>query len=161
MSALNPVRSIGTQLEEVMRLRGGLSGRSARLRAVELLERVELARETTRMYPHELSGGMRQRAVIALALSCSPKVLLADEPTTALDVVLQSQVLQLLRTIATEERTAIVMISHDLAALSTVCDELAVMYRGEIVDVGPTLRVVSEPQHPHTQALLASVPALP
>jgi peptide/nickel transport system ATP-binding protein len=160
MSSLNPVRTVGSQLEEVMRVRRALSAKRARSRTGELLERVGLATRTARMYPHELSGGMKQRAVIALALSCSPKVLIADEATTALDVVVQRQVLQLLRDIATHEQTAILMISHDLAALATVCDQLAVMYQGRIVDRGPSLELIRKPRHPHSVALVRSAPIL-
>jgi oligopeptide/dipeptide ABC transporter ATP-binding protein len=160
MSALNPVRRIGWQLRDPLRLHGIARGRAADLRARELLSRVGLPAAVMDRYPHELSGGMRQRAVIALALVCEPTVLLADEPTTALDVLVQRQVLMLLRELSEELGLAVLMVSHDLHAVGQVCQRLAVMYAGEVVETGPYRQLADDPQHPYTRGLTLAVPRI-
>jgi oligopeptide/dipeptide ABC transporter ATP-binding protein len=159
MSALNPVRPIGVQITESLRLHLGLGRRQARDRAVELLARVGISapRSQLRAYPHQFSGGMRQRIMIAMALACEPRLLLADEPTTALDVSVQAQVLDLLRDLTAEFGIALVLISHDLSVVAGLADRVAVMYAGRIVETAPTDRLFSTPQHPYTAGLLASL----
>jgi peptide/nickel transport system ATP-binding protein len=160
MNALNPVRRIGWQLTDPMRIHGIARGRAAELRARELLKRVGLPEAVLRRYPHELSGGQRQRAVIALALTCQPSVLLADEPTTALDVLVQQQVLGLLRELSEDLGLAVLMVSHDLHAIGQVCQRIAVMYAGEIVESGPYEQLAGQPQHPYTRGLAAAMPRI-
>jgi peptide/nickel transport system ATP-binding protein len=160
MTALNPTRRIGQQLLDVIRRHQPLSKPQARARAVELLRDMHIADpdQVLDRYPFELSGGMRQRIMIALAFSCDPKLLIADEPTTALDVTVQRQVLLLLREKARERGTAILLITHDMALVSQFCDRLYVMYTGAIVEQGTTGHVMASPRHPYTQGLLASLP---
>jgi oligopeptide/dipeptide ABC transporter ATP-binding protein len=161
LTTLNPTLRVGTQIAEPLRVHGVIRGRQAiRQRAVELMEavRIPLPRQRYRQYPHEFSGGMRQRAVIAAALACRPSLLICDEPTTALDVTVQSQILDLLGRIKDRDQTAILFVSHDLAVVSRLCDRLAVMYAGRIVELGPARQVLTDPQHPYTQGLLACVP---
>jgi peptide/nickel transport system ATP-binding protein len=160
MSALNPVRRIGWQLRDPLRVHGIARGRAADLRARELLSRVGLPAAVMDRYPHELSGGMRQRAVIALALVCEPSVLLADEPTTALDVLVQRQVLTLLRELSEELGLAVLMVSHGLHAVGQVCQRMAVMYAGEIVETGPYRQLADDPQHPYTRGLTVALPRI-
>jgi oligopeptide/dipeptide ABC transporter ATP-binding protein len=162
MSSLNPVRTIGVQMEEMLRVHLNMSRRQARARSVELLASVGIPSPARQMgvYPHELSGGMRQRVMIAMGLSCEPKVLVADEPTTALDVSIQAQILELLRRITEVSRTSLLMVSHDLSVVAGLADRIAVMYAGEIVEVGPTARVFDHPRHPYTLGLLACIPRL-
>lgn len=161
-TALNPVMRIGDQL--VMAARAHVAGgkRAARARVLEALADVRLsdAERVMASYPHELSGGMCQRAIIAMALSCGSRVLFADEPTTALDVSVQEEILKLIRGLVTRHQLAVLMISHDLAVLAEVCDELAVMYRGEIVESGSAAEVLASPAHPYTQWLLDCLPLL-
>ena len=162
MSSLNPVRTIGVQMEEMLRVHLNMSRRQARARSVELLASVGIpspARQMT-VYPHQLSGGMRQRVMIAMALSCEPKVVVADEPTTALDVSIQAQILELLRRITEVSKTSLLMVSHDLSVVAGLADRIAVMYAGEIVESGPTTRVFDHPRHPYTLGLLACIPRL-
>jgi oligopeptide/dipeptide ABC transporter ATP-binding protein len=161
LTTLNPTLRVGTQIAEPLRVHGVIRGRQAiRQRAVELMEAVRIPspRQRYRQYPHEFSGGMRQRAVIAAALACRPSLLICDEPTTALDVTVQSQILDLLGRIKDRDQTAILFVSHDLAVVSRLCDRLAVMYAGRIVELGPARQVLTDPQHPYTQGLLACVP---
>ncbi|TCU78803.1 peptide/nickel transport system ATP-binding protein [Bradyrhizobium sp. R2.2-H] len=162
MTSLNPSFTIGDQIiETILRHRGG-SRKSARNRAIELLRRVHIPSPERRIdeYPHKLSGGMRQRVMIAMALACDPRLLIADEPTTALDVTLQAQILELMRELKAASGAAIILITHDLGVVAEVCDEVAVMYAGEIVERAPVDELFSAPQHPYTVGLLGSIPRL-
>ncbi|WP_141014775.1 ABC transporter ATP-binding protein [Nocardioides sambongensis] len=162
MTSLNPVRPIGVHLTDPLRLHLGLSRSAAKERAVELLDRVGIPDPRRRLsqYPHELSGGMRQRVMIAVALSCDPEVLVADEPTTALDVTVQKQILDLLATLASERQMATILVSHDLGAVEGRTDRVAVMYAGRVVERAPTAELFAAPHHPYAEALIGSVPAL-
>ncbi|MCK1423483.1 ABC transporter ATP-binding protein [Bradyrhizobium sp. 180] len=162
MTSLNPSLTIGEQIiETIQRHRGG-SRRNARERAIELLRRVHIPSPERRIdeFPHKLSGGMRQRVMIAMALACDPRLLIADEPTTALDVTLQAQILELMRELKAASGAAIILITHDLGVVAEVCDEVAVMYAGEIVERAPVDELFSAPQHPYTVGLLGSIPRL-
>ncbi|PTM40633.1 ABC transporter ATP-binding protein [Bosea sp. 124] len=161
-SSLNPVHSIGRQLDEVLRLHRGLTGEPARREALRLLDRVGIADGPRRLrqYPHEFSGGMNQRVMIALALACEPQVLIADEPTTALDATIQAQILDLIRDIRRDSGMALVLISHDLGVVADLCDRVAVMYAGRIVETAPTRELLLQPRHPYTRGLLAALPSL-
>ncbi len=162
MTSLNPSFTIGDQIvETILRHRGGSRG-SARQRAIDLLRRVHIPSPERRIdeYPHKLSGGMRQRVMIAMALACDPRLLIADEPTTALDVTLQAQILDLMRELRAESRAAIILITHDLGVVAEVCDEVAVMYAGEIVERASVDELFASPQHPYTVGLLGSIPRL-
>jgi peptide/nickel transport system ATP-binding protein len=161
-TSLNPSFTIGAQIiETILRHRGG-SRQQARERAIALLRRVHIPSPEKRIddYPHKLSGGMRQRVMIAMALACDPRLLIADEPTTALDVTLQAQILDLMRELKAENRTAIILITHDLGVVAEVCDEVAVMYAGEIVERADVSELFTAPQHPYTVGLLGSIPRL-
>jgi peptide/nickel transport system ATP-binding protein len=161
-TSLNPSFTIGAQIiETILRHRGG-SRQQARERAIALLRRVHIPSPEKRIddYPHKLSGGMRQRVMIAMALACDPRLLIADEPTTALDVTLQAQILDLMRELKAESRTAIILITHDLGVVAEVCDEVAVMYAGEIVERADVSELFTAPQHPYTVGLLGSIPRL-
>ena len=162
LTALNPVQKIGEQVVEPLRLHRGLSRDDARSRARELLERVQIPRAAEKLgqYPHQLSGGQRQRAMIAMAISCSPEVLIADEPTTALDVTVQAEVLRLLDRLVDEERATLLLITHDLPVVAGLCDRVLVMYGGHLVEEGTVAEVFDRPRHPYTLALLQSIPAL-
>ena len=158
MLALDPVYTIGEQIAETVIRHEGLSKKDARRRALDMLERVRIpsARRRLDAYPHEMSGGMRQRAMIALALSCRPKVLLADEPTTALDATVQIQILVLLRELQREFGMAVIFVTHDIGVAVEICDRMAVMYAGRIVETGALRDVVKDPAHPYTRGLLSS-----
>lgn len=160
LTALNPVFTVGAQLAEPFRIHERMSRRAARARAVELMERVGIPEPRSRVdaYPHQFSGGMRQRLLIAMAVALRPAVLLADEPTTALDVTVQAQVMELLRDLRAERDMALVLITHDLALAAEHADHVAVMYAGAIVETGPVDEVFAAPRHPYTRGLLASVP---
>lgn len=162
MTALNPTMRIGDQVGETLRIHRQLSRREAQKAAIELLERVEIQEPAryARMYPHELSGGQRQRVMIAIAVSCDPDVILADEPTTALDVTVQRRVLELLDRLVAEEGCALVMIAHDLAVVSEVCDRVITMYGGRLVESGSVGDVIDDSWHPYTRALLETSMAL-
>ncbi len=160
MTCLNPVFTVGQQLEDVISTHQHKKGGEAHARAVQMLKNVHI-KEPEKMlkaYPYELSGGMRQRAMIAIALSCSPKLLIADEPTTALDVTIQAQILGLIKEAADKMGTGVIFISHDLGVIAQLCDTIAVMYSGEIVEAGTAAEVLQYPRHPYTKALLAAIP---
>ena len=161
-SALNPVHRIGSQLAEAVRLHRGLSGASARVEARRLLDRVRIANAQQRLdeYPHQLSGGMNQRVMIAMALAGAPDLLIADEPTTALDATIQAQILDLLREIRRDSGMAMVLISHDLGVVAENCDRIAVMYAGRIVEEAPSDALFEDPRHPYTRGLMAALPDL-
>ena len=160
MTSLNPVFTIGNQITEAVRLHQGLNKKDALAKAVEALKLVGIPVPERRVheYPHQLSGGMRQRAMIAMALSCNPKVLIADEPTTALDVTIEAQILDLMRTLQEELGTAIIMITHDLGVIADIARKVVVMYAGKIVEQAPVERIFASPNHPYTQGLLQSLP---
>jgi peptide/nickel transport system ATP-binding protein len=161
MNALDPVQRVGRQIADAITLHERAAGRAQLTRRVgELLETVGLTARLARRYPHQLSGGQRQRVMIALALACRPALVIADEPTTALDVVTQAQILQLLERLREELGLALVLISHDLGVLAETCDRVAVMYAGRIVEVGPVASVFAAPQHPYTKRLLDALPVI-
>jgi peptide/nickel transport system ATP-binding protein len=160
MHALNPVRRVGQQIAEPIRLHNTTAPDRVPARVAELLAQVELPTEKANAYPHELSGGQKQRVMIAMALACEPRLIIADEPTTALDVIVQAQVLDVLTRLVHDQGIGLVMISHDLSVLGSVCERLAVMYDGEIVELGTAATVVEDPQHPHTKALAAAFPTI-
>jgi oligopeptide/dipeptide ABC transporter ATP-binding protein len=162
MTSLNPTLTIGTQIVEVLRQHLGLDRRAARRRAAELLEEVQIPRAAARLsdYPHRFSGGMRQRVMIAIAIACNPKLLIADEPTTALDVTVQAQVLDLLDELREEHEMAVIVISHDMGVVAEVADEIAVMYAGQIVEQAAAPELFDRPEHPYTEALLGALPQL-
>ncbi|MEE3918358.1 ABC transporter ATP-binding protein [Micromonospora sp. BRA006-A] len=157
MTALNPLMRVGNQVAESLRLHKGMSRAAASARAVELLERVQLPEpDRTARYPHQLSGGQRQRVVLAIALACDPAVLVADEPTTALDVTVQAEMLRLMDTLVREEGASLLLITHDLPVVASICEELLVMYGGSIVEHGDVATVFDSPRHPYTAGLRAS-----
>ncbi len=160
MTSLNPVYTIGNQIEEVFRLHQGLSASEARVQAIEALRKVSVAlpEKRIREFPYQLSGGMRQRVMIAMALACRPKLLIADEPTTALDVTIQAQVLDLMRKLKDDLGTAIAFITHDLSVVSEMCQRVLVLYCGEVMEEAPVDTLFSQPLHPYTCGLLASLP---
>src|SRR5919205_263085 len=162
MTALNPTLTIGTQIVEVLQRHLGLDQSAARRRAAELLEEVGIARARERLedYPHHFSGGMRQRVVIAIAIACEPRLLIADEPTTALDVTVQAQVLDLLDDLQREHEMAMILITHNMGVVAESADEVAVMYAGQIVEQAPARELFRTPEHPYTEALLAALPDL-
>jgi len=158
MTSLNPTLTVGFQVAEVLRLHRGLGGREARAAAIDMLRQVGIGGPERRVdqYPHQLSGGLRQRIMIAMALICRPTLLIADEPTTALDVTIQAQILDLLRRLRTEFGMAMLLITHDLAVVAEVCDEIVVMYAGRVVERAPVDALFRRPRHPYTHGLLAS-----
>ncbi len=160
MTSLNPVFTIGDQLTEVIRLHKKVGKKEANERAIEMMKLVGLPRaeELLRNYPHQLSGGMRQRVMIAMAMVCDPKVLIADEPTTALDVTIQAQILKLMRKLNQELNTAVLLITHDLGVVAETCERIVVMYSGKVVEEGRVEEIFKNPQHPYTKGLIQSVP---
>jgi peptide/nickel transport system ATP-binding protein/oligopeptide transport system ATP-binding protein len=162
MTSLNPVFTIGYQIMEAIMLHQKVSKKEARKKAIEMLRQVGIPLPEQRVdeYPHQLSGGMRQRAMIAMALSCNPSLLIADEPTTALDVTIQAQVLDLMRDLQKRFHTAIMMITHDLGVVAEMCEEVVVMYLGKVVEHAPVRPLYHDPKHPYTQGLLHSIPSL-
>jgi oligopeptide/dipeptide ABC transporter ATP-binding protein len=160
MNALNPVRRIGDQIAEPIIERLGVPRVEANRRAVELLELVGIARDRAAAYPHQLSGGMRQRAMIAMALACDPAIVIGDEPTTALDVMVQAQILELLERLREQLGLSLILITHDLSVIAETCDRVLVMYAGRVAEEGPVRTVFREPRHPYTQMLLAAIPNL-
>ncbi|MGV8831230.1 MAG: ABC transporter ATP-binding protein [Devosia sp.] len=162
MSSLSPVHTIGDQIDEMMTIHEGLGGKQARERTVALLDQVGVPgpRERADAYPFELSGGLRQRAMIAMALACTPQLLIADEPTTALDVTTQAQILDLLRQLQADFGMAMLFITHDLGVVAEIADEVAVMYLGDVVEQGSVYDLFARPSHPYTQALMSSIPKM-
>jgi oligopeptide/dipeptide ABC transporter ATP-binding protein len=160
MNALNPVRTVGSQIVEALELHGLARGNVARRRTGELLESVGIPAARAGRFPHELSGGMRQRAAIAMALACNPKVLIADEPTTALDVMVQAQILELLDALCRELGLALVLVTHDLPVVAQLCDRSVVMYAGRVAEQGPVDALYHDPRHPYTRLLFAATPDL-
>jgi oligopeptide/dipeptide ABC transporter ATP-binding protein len=162
MTSLNPVLTIGRQIREPLEAHFGMNREQADKRAVELLDQVGIpsAKQRLKDYPHQFSGGMRQRAMIAMALACEPKLLIADEPTTALDVTIQAQILELLKSLVAERGTALIMITHDLGVVAGMCERVNVMYAGMFMETGSASRLFAEPRHPYTLGLLQSVPRL-
>ena len=160
MTALNPARRIGAQLTDGLRLRRGLSSREADTRALALLEEVQIRepRRVLRAYPHQLSGGMRQRVLIASAFALEPKLIIADEPTTALDVTVQKQILRLIKSLQARHGTALLFVTHDLGVVAKICDEITLLYMGKVVAQGETSEVLGQPRHPYIRALLAASP---
>ena len=160
MTSLNPVYTIGNQIGEAIRLHTDKRGDAVKARCVELLQLVGINEPEKRLkqYPHELSGGMRQRVVIAMALACEPKLLIADEPTTALDVTIQAQILELMKDLQKRLGMGIIMITHDLGVVASMCDRIAVMYAGEIVEYGDAEDIFYDPRHEYTKGLIASIP---
>jgi peptide/nickel transport system ATP-binding protein len=158
MNALNPVRRIGEQICEPIEVRLGQSNESATKRASELLELVGIPKKRAAAYPHELSGGMRQRAMIAMALACDPAIVIGDEPTTALDVMVQAQILQLLEQLRRDLGLSLILITHDLSVIAETCDKVMVMYAGRVAEEGPVKRVFAAPRHPYTRKLLLAFP---
>ena len=162
MTSLNPVITIGAQIEESLFIHRKLTKQEAKIKAVDMLEKVRIPRaeEIYKAYPHELSGGMRQRVMIAIALACSPNILIADEPTTALDVTIQAQILELMGKLKDEIDTSILFITHDLGVVAEMCDRVAVMYSGEIVEQADVYELYKNPKHPYTRGLLKSIPKI-
>ncbi|MCL0035224.1 ABC transporter ATP-binding protein [Thermodesulfovibrionales bacterium] len=162
MSSLNPVLTVGEQIAEAIRLHQGLSSSNAKRKAVEMLELVGISSSSTRVneYPHQLSGGMRQRVMIAMALSCNPSLLIADEPTTALDVTIQAQILELMKNLIKDFGSSLLLITHDFGVIAEVCDKIAVMYAGSIVECVHTKSLFKNPRHPYTRGLLNSIPRI-
>jgi oligopeptide transport system ATP-binding protein len=162
MTSLNPVFSIGQQLTETIKAHQRVSNKSARQRSIQLLEQVGIPSAERRLsdYPHNFSGGMRQRVVIAMALACNPKLIIADEPTTALDVTIQAQILDLLRALSVEYQTAVLLITHDLGVVASLCDRIVVMYGGRVLETGTVDQIFKQARQPYTQGLLRSIPRL-
>src|SRR5512136_274820 len=160
MTALNPIMRIGEQIAEVIKMHNRIPWREANERAVKMLEMVGIPGERFGEYPHQFSGGMKQRVVIAIALACSPELLLADEPTTALDVTIQAQVLEMIAKLKKDLNTSMIMISHNLGVVAEVCDDLAVIYAGEVVEIGSKEAIFDRPSHPYTLGLFGAVPTL-
>ncbi len=162
MTSLNPLFTVGNHIGEALLLHQGLKGEAARARAIQALEEVGIRDAANRIdaYPHQLSGGMRQRVMIAIALSCNPDLLIADEPTTALDVTVQAKILDLMRGLRDEKQMAILLITHNMGIVAEMCDRVAVMHRGKIVEMAPINEIFASPRHPYTQQLLKSIPTL-
>ncbi|PQV65343.1 peptide/nickel transport system ATP-binding protein [Abditibacterium utsteinense] len=162
MTSLNPLFTVGNHIQEALLLHQGLKGQAARTRAIAALEEVGIRDASSRIdaYPHQLSGGMRQRVMIAIALSCNPDLLIADEPTTALDVTVQAKILDLMRGLRDEKQMAILLITHNMGIVAEMCDRVAVMHRGKIVEMAGINEIFASPRHPYTQQLLKSIPTL-
>ncbi|MEH7009311.1 ABC transporter ATP-binding protein [Neobacillus niacini] len=160
MTSLNPVYSVGDQIGESLKIHKKLKGKVLKEKVVDLLKQVGIPRpdEIYHNYPHQLSGGMRQRVMIAIAMACDPKLIIADEPTTALDVTIQAQILELMKDLQSKKGMSMILITHDLGVVSEVCDRLVVMYAGKVVETGPVKEVLRNPSHPYTKGLLASLP---
>lgn len=158
MTSLNPVLTVGEQIAEVIKLHENVRHEEAMKKAEEMLQKVGIPGERVKEFPHQFSGGMRQRVVIAIALACNPKLLIADEPTTALDVTIQAQVLELMKSLKDEFRTSMIMITHDLGIVAEVCDKVAIMYAGNVVEYTDKVRLFTNPRHPYTVGLFNSIP---
>ncbi|MEH7344186.1 ABC transporter ATP-binding protein [Bacillus sp. JJ1532] len=162
MTSLNPVFTIGNQMSEVFRVHQNLSKSEAKEKSIDMLNRVGIpnAEKVVNNFPHQLSGGMRQRVMIAMALSCNPKLLIADEPTTALDVTIQAQILDLMKELKEESNTGMILITHDLGVVAEMADKVVVMYAGEVVEEAPVKEIFANPKHPYTEGLINSIPKL-
>lgn len=160
MTALNPVKTVGEQIIEVILLHQKISKKEALFKVMDILQMVGIMPDRYKDYPHQFSGGMKQRIVIAIALACEPDLLIADEPTTALDVTIQAQVLELMKDLQREKGTSMIMITHDFGVVADICDKCAVVYAGEIVESGDVQQIFDNPQHPYTKALFAAIPSL-
>jgi peptide/nickel transport system ATP-binding protein len=160
MTSLNPVMTVGEQIMEVIRTHNKLSPKETVAMARDMLETVGISADRMEEYPHQFSGGMKQRVIIAIALACNPKLLIADEPTTALDVTIQAQVLEMIRSLKTKLNTSMLLITHDLGVVAQNCDHVAIIYAGEIVEYGSLRDIFKNPKHPYTQGLLGSIPSL-
>lgn len=160
MTSLNPVLTVGEQIRETIRLNNNISDAESVQRAIQMLEMVGIPGERYNEYPHQFSGGMKQRVVIAIALSCSPELLIADEPTTALDVTIQAQVLAMMRELRDKTGTSMLMITHDLGVIAEMCDKVAIVYAGQVVEYGTVWQVFDNPSHPYTKGLFDSLPSL-
>jgi peptide/nickel transport system ATP-binding protein len=160
MTALNPIMKVGEQIAEVIKMHNKITWEKANQRAVRMLETVGIPGDRFGEYPHQFSGGMKQRVIIAIALACSPELLLADEPTTALDVTIQAQVLEMINKLKKNFNTSMIMISHNLGVVAEVCDDLAVIYAGEIVERGSKEAIFDRPAHPYTRGLFGAVPTM-
>lgn len=160
MTALNPTMRVGSQISEVVSLHNNISKQEADKRAVEMLEMVGIPGERFNEYPHQFSGGMKQRVVIAIALACEPDLLLADEPTTALDVTIQAQVLQLINELKEKHNTAMILVTHDLGVVAETCDDVAIVYAGQIMEYGSLQQIFDHPSHPYTKGLFGAIPDL-
>lgn len=160
MTALNPILTVGDQIAEGIHHHQGLDKAQAHKAAIKMLETVGISADRADEYPHQFSGGMKQRVVIAIALSCAPRLLIADEPTTALDVTIQAQVLDLIKNLKKAQGTSLILITHDLGVVADICDEVAVIYAGEIVECGTLEEIYNNPQHPYTQGLFGAIPDL-
>lgn len=158
MTSLNPLLTVGEQIAEVIYLHGGKTKKEAYEVACNMLETVGIKAERSNEYPHQFSGGMKQRVIIAIALACNPRLLIADEPTTALDVTIQAQVLELMKKLKTQYKTAMILITHDLGIVTEICDRVAIMYAGEVVEYGSLKNIFNEAQHPYTKGLFACIP---
>jgi peptide/nickel transport system ATP-binding protein len=160
MTSLNPILTVGDQIAEVLEIHGTANREAAITKAGDMLEMVGIPRERMHEYPHQFSGGMKQRVIIAIALACNPKLLIADEPTTALDVTIQAQVLRMIKELKAKLDTSLILISHNLGVVAQVCENVAIMYAGRIVEYGPLRRVFESPLHPYTEGLLNSIPRI-
>ena len=162
MTSLNPVFTVGEQIAESLRLHEDVTSKQAWEKAIEMIRAVGIPEPVTRAknYPHQMSGGMRQRIMIAMALACSPRVLIADEPTTALDVTVQAEIFRLLKDLQADNNTAVVLITHDMGVIAQMCDHVAVMYAGRVIETGTTQEILATPRHPYTKGLIACVPHL-
>ncbi len=160
MTALNPVMRVGKQIAEAVEIHNDVTEKQAEERAKEMLEMVGIPGDRSREYPHQFSGGMKQRVVIAMALACDPELLIADEPTTALDVTIQAQVLDMIRDLKEKQNTSLIMITHDLGIVGEICDDVAVIYAGEVIESGPKVEIFDHPTHPYTIGLFGAIPQL-
>ncbi len=160
MTALNPVMRVGKQIAEAVEIHNDVTEKQAEERAKEMLEMVGIPGDRSREYPHQFSGGMKQRVVIAMALACDPELLIADEPTTALDVTIQAQVLDMIRELKEKQNTSLIMITHDLGIVGEICDDVAVIYAGEVIESGPKVEIFDHPTHPYTIGLFGAIPQM-